>query len=100
MLFAPTRGQLERKLENAVHADACHYGLLNDKFALSARKHASADRRIFAFRVFPHDVEIDVAGIASCERTRNAGHQPHRPQVDILVDLAPTLAQRTPYRYR
>jgi len=41
-----------------------------------------------------HHVEVDVAGLAAHERAGDTGHQPHRPQVDVLVELAPPCHQR------
>ncbi len=59
---------------------------------------AAADRRILALGVLAHDVEVDVAGLAAGERRRHARHQPHRAQVDVLVELAAELEQRAPQR--
>jgi hypothetical protein len=51
---------------------------------------------IFAFGILAHHPEIDVAGLAIGKRRRHAGHQPHRPQIDVLVELAAELDQRAP----
>jgi hypothetical protein len=75
-----------------------HHGLLGDEFAVGIREHAAADGGIFAFGVFAHHPEIDVAGLAVGQRRRHARHQPHRAQVDVLVELAPELDQRAPQR--
>ena len=53
---------------------------------------------IFALGVLAHDAEIDVAGLAVGQRRRHAGHQPHRAQIDVLVELAAELDQRAPQR--
>jgi hypothetical protein len=67
-----------------------------DHLAVGVRKHASADGGIFALGIFAHHPEIDIAGLAVGERRRHAGHQPHRAQVDVLVELAPEFDQRAP----
>ena len=75
-----------------------HHRLLHDDLALGAGEHAPADRRILALGVLAHDPEIDVAGLAAGERRRHARHQAHRPQVDVLVELAAEQDQRSPQR--
>ena len=90
--------QLERELQHAVDADAGEDGLLHDDLALGAGKCAPADRRILAFGVLAHDPEVDVARLAARERRRHARHQPHRAQIDVLVELAPEQDQRAPQR--
>jgi hypothetical protein len=66
--------------------------------ALGAGEHAAADGGILALGVLAHDVEVDVAGLAAGERDGHAGHQPHRAQVDVLVELAAEQQQRAPQR--
>ena len=75
---------------------ARHHRLLHHEFTVGVREHAAADRGIFALGVFAHHPEIDIAGLAVGERRRHAGHQPHRAQVDVLVELAPEFYQRAP----
>ena len=74
------------------------HGFLHHDFALGAGEHAAADRGIFALGVLAHHPEIDVAGLAIGERRRHAGHQPHRAQIDVLVELAAEQDQRAPQR--
>ena len=75
-----------------------HHRLLHDHLALGAGEHAAADRRIFALGVLAHHPEVDVAGLAVGERRRHAGHQPHRAQIDVLVELAAEQDERAPQR--
>ncbi len=98
MFLAPALGQIEGVAQDAVDADAAHHGFLHDDLALGAGIHLAADRGIFALGVFAHDEEIDIAGLAAGERRWNARHQAHRPQVDILVELAAELQERAPER--
>ncbi len=93
--------QFEGELEDAVHARARHHRFLDHHLAVGAGEHAPADAGVFALGVLAHHVEIDVArlariAIAVHQRAADAGHQPHRAQVDILVKRAPELQQRTP----
>ena len=96
MLLGPALREVERKLEDAVDADARHHGLLNDDFSRRLGKHPAADRRVLSFRIFPHDVEIDIAGLAIRQRRGNAWHQADRTKIDVLIELAPELQQRAP----
>ena len=50
------------------------------------------------FGVLAHHPEVDVARLAVRERRRHARHQPHRAQVDVLVELATEQDQRAPQR--
>ena len=98
MLLRPRLREVEGIFQDAIDADARHHRLLGDEFAVGAGEHATADRRIFAFGVFTHDPEIDIAGIATDQRARHARHQAHRTQIDVLVELATELDQRAPQR--
>ena len=98
MLLRRLAGELEGEFQHAVDADAGQDGLLHDDFAVGAGKGAAADRRIFALGVLAHDPEIDVARLAVGERRRHARHQPHRTQVDVLIELAAEQDQRSPQR--
>jgi hypothetical protein len=97
-LVAEVRCFLEREFEHAVDADAGEDGLLHHHLALGAREDAPADRGIFAFGVLAHHPEVDVARLAVGERRGHARHQPHRPQVDVLIELAAELNERAPQR--
>src|SRR5690606_12314839 len=76
-----------------------HHRFLDDDLALGAGEHAPADRGIFPFGIFTHDIEIYVARLAASQRRGHAGHEAHRPQVHILVELAAELKQRAPQRH-
>ena len=80
----------------AIDADAREHGFLYDHLALGAGEDAAADGRVFAFGVFAHHPEVDVAGLAVGERGGHAGHEPHRAQIDVLVELAAELDERAP----
>src|SRR6185369_14404274 len=66
--------------------------------------HAPADAGVLAFGVFAHDVHVDFArlagtAVAAHHRRDDPRHQSGRPQVDVLVELAPEQQQRTPQRH-
>ena len=96
--FGVLRASSKANLQDAVDADAGEHRLLHDELALGAPEHAAADGGILTFGILPHHPEIDVAGLAIGERRRHAGHQPHRPQIDVLVELAAELNERAPQR--
>ncbi len=98
MLLRPLPGEVEGVADDAVDADARHHGLLHHELALGVGEHTPADRRIFALGVLAHDDEVDVTGLAAGERRTHARHQPHRPQIDILIELPAELDQRAPQR--
>ena len=88
--------EFKRELQNPIDAGACHHRLLGHEFTVGIREHPAAHGRIFAFGVFPHHPEIDVAGLAARERRRHSRHQPHRTKICILVELSPEFDQRAP----
>ena len=96
MLLGAGLREVEGELEDPVHADAGHDGFLEHGFAVGAFEDLAADAGVFAFGVLPHDVEVDVAGLASGQRAGHAGHQPDRPQVHVLVEGAAELQQAAP----
>ena len=98
MLLGPGLREVEGELEDAVDADAGHDGFLHHGLAVGAFEDLAADAGVFAFGVLPDDVEVDVAGLTSGQRAGHAGHQPHRPQVDVLVERAAELQQAAPQR--
>ena len=94
MFFRTRFGQLERKLQHPVHAYAGHHAFLHNDLALRALKHAPAYAGVFAFGVFAHDVHVNLTGLARCtvaahHRRDDAGHEPRRAQIDVLVELSP-----------
>ena len=98
MLLVALLRELEGELQDAVDADARHDRFLHHHFALGAREHLAADGGVLALGVLAHDEEVDVAGLAAGQRRRDAGHQAHRAQIDVLIELAPELDQRAPQR--
>ena len=96
MLLGAGLGQVEGVLEDPVHAGAGHDGFLDHGFAVGAFEDLPADAGVFAFGVFAHDVEVDVAGFASGQWAGHAGHQPDRPQAHVLVEGAAELQQAAP----
>ena len=99
MALRARRGELERELQDAVDAFAREHRFLEHDLALGALEQAPADRRILAFGVLAHDDEVDVARLAIGERRRDAWHQPAWTHVDVLVEAAAELDQRSPERH-
>src|SRR5262245_22395114 len=64
MFFRPRPRELESELQYTIDAGAGEDGLLEDELTFGAREHATPDRRVFAFGVLAHDVEVDLPGLA------------------------------------
>jgi hypothetical protein len=94
----PRHRQLEGELHDAVGAAAGEDAFLDHGFPLGAFVHDAADAGILALGVLAHHIEVDLAHLAVRQRARHAGHQAHRAQVHVLVELAAELEQRTPQR--
>ena len=90
--------QLISKLQDAIDAGACHYCLLNHHFTVGAGEHGAANAGVFTLGVFAHHIEVDIAGLTIRQRCFDARHQPHRTQIDVLVELPAELQQRAPQR--
>ena len=98
LFLAAFARELEREAHDAIGAAPRECGLLHRHFILGAVEHAPADRRILALAVLAHDPEIDVARLAVRERALHAGHQAHRPQVHVLLEVAAKRNQQAPQR--
>lgn len=96
MLLGPRLREVERVLEHAVDARARHDRLLHDGLAVRALEDLAADAAVLALGVLAHDPEVDVARLPARQGAFHARHQPRRPQVDVLVELAPELQQAAP----
>ncbi|MCY1508990.1 hypothetical protein D9M68_433170 [compost metagenome] len=90
-------GELERVVDDAVHAHAGEHGFLDRHLARRAFEQAPAHRGVFAFGVLAHDEEVDVAGLAVRQRAGHAGHQAHGAQVHVLVEVAADLDEQAPH---
>ena len=100
----PAPGQFEGVLQHPVGTEARVDRLLDHDLAIGAGVHDAAQIGVFALGVLAHDEEIDLAGPARPplridQRAGHAFEQPHRAQVDVLVELAPKLEQRAPQRH-
>ena len=98
MLLGPALREVEGVLEDAVHPDPGHHGFLDDGFAVGALEDLAADAGVLAFGVFPHHVEVDVAGKPAGQRAGHPGQQFDRAQADVLVEVAAELQQAAPQR--
>ena len=55
-----------------------------------------AQRRVFPFSVFTHDVEINIARLLAGQRAGHAGEEANRAQVHILIEFPTEFQQRPP----
>ena len=96
------RGRFARHLE-AVAEDPLdavpreEAGLLGD-FVRRADVDAAAEPGVLALGVLAHADHVDVGRRAVRERRRQAGKQPHRPQVDVLLKALAQRQQQIPHR--
>src|SRR6476620_5828604 len=88
--------QFEGKSQNPVDSLAAEDALLNDDFLIRAAIKPAADLGIFAFVVFAHYMEIDIARGSPRQRAWNAGQQSYRPEIYILTELASDRNQQPP----
>ena len=72
-------------------------GLLGH-FVRRADVNPAAEAGVFAFRVLAHADHVDVGRGAIGERRGEAGQQPHRPQVDVLLEALAQRQQQIPDR--
>ena len=79
MLLRRLAGKLEGEFEHPVDADAREHRFLHHYLTLGAGEDSAADGGIFAFGVFAHDPEVDIAGLSVGERCGHAG-QPTAPK--------------------
>ena len=56
-------GQFEGVTQDAVGSSAGEDGLLDHRLVLGAVVHAAADLGVFAFGVFAHDPDVDIARV-------------------------------------
>ena len=94
----PAFGELEGEPHDAIRAVSREDALLQDRLALGALEDAAAQARVLALGVLPDHVEVDVADLPARQRRGHAGHEPHRSQVHVLVELAPQRDQHAPER--
>ena len=92
-------GQLEGIAHDALAALLGEHRLLDRRLQLGALVHAPADRGILALVVLAHDEIVDVARLAVGERRLEALEQPHRAQVDVLLEAAADRDQQAPQRH-
>ena len=83
-------------LQDPVHAGAGHDGFLDHRFAVGAFEDLPADAGVFAFGVFAHDVEVDIARDPPGQRAGHAGQEFDRAEADVLVEVAAELQEAAP----
>lgn len=64
---------------------------LRHDFPISALEDLPADAGVLALGALPDHIEVHVAGLTSGQGARHTGHQPDRPQVDVLIEGAAEL---------
>ena len=99
LLARPGPGQFERKLQHPVDADARHHGLL-DHDSRSVPSYMRPPMLEYSPSVFSRTIIMSMSpALQAGQRRADAGHQARRAQVDVLVELAAELEQRTPQRH-
>ncbi len=68
-------------------------------FVRRAPVQPSAEPGVFAFGVLAHAHPVDVGGCAVAQRPRHAGQQPHRAQIDELLEALPDRQDQFPDRH-
>ena len=91
-------GELEGVAHDPVAAAPREHRFLHRHFVFGAAIEPAADFRVFALVVLAHDIKIDVARRAVAQRRLDPGEEPHRTQVDVLVEAAPQRDQQAPQR--
>src|SRR6266542_5338547 len=65
------------------------HGILLNGLPRRAGVESAADARVFAFAVLPHADHVDLGCATICERRRDAGQEPNRSQVHVLIEVLP-----------
>jgi hypothetical protein len=78
--------RLEGVARDALDAVAREHAELLRALVRAPDVYASADPAVLPFRVLADADHVDVGRLAVGERRRHAFHEPHRPQVDVLVE--------------
>src|SRR5262249_31069730 len=85
------RGKFKAVAQDPFYAVASEKTGLFRSLVGRAYVNAAAETRVLALGIFADAHHVDVGAAAVGERRREAGEEPHRPQVDVLLK---TLAQR------
>src|SRR5581483_8282773 len=88
LLFA-LAGGMKGGTHDALAAAAGEHGGLHGGLVRRASVEAAADGSVFAFGVLAVDEKVDAAGGLVAQGRLYAVEQVRRPQVDVLVELAP-----------
>src|SRR5690606_9342253 len=88
----------ERIAHHAIASPAGENRLLQRRLGIRSRIDHTADVGILALDILAHDIEIDLARIAPLQRALDPLEQSHRPQIDILVELATDRDEQPPER--
>ena len=90
--------QLERVAHDALDADAGENRDLRADFLRQPAMHPPAAAGIFAFGVFAHDHPVEIAGADMAQRRGDAGQDPGRPDVGVLVKALADRQAQAPQR--
>ncbi len=89
-------GQLKSIPHNSVHTFARKDSFLNSHFQVCSLVQPTADLRVLTFIVLPHHDKIDVFRCPVGKGRLDAGQEPDRADIDILLHLAANWNQQTP----
>ena len=85
-MFVSFARQLESESQHAIYPTPRENRLLNGHLIVGPLVETSADVRILAFVIFPHDAEIDLPRFPILKRSFNAFKKAHRAQVYVLPE--------------
>src|SRR3954452_7863656 len=80
------RRDLETVPQDPLDAVAGEYADLLRDLVRGAAVNAAAHARVFTLRVLAHAYHVDIGGAAAGQRRRQTCKQPHRPQIDVLIE--------------
>jgi hypothetical protein len=90
--------QLEGEAQTRSTPRRVKTALLDRHLLRRAGVEPAADLGVLALDVLAHDHEVDVAGLAAGERAGHPLEEPHRAEVDVLVEAAADGDQKAPER--
>ena len=96
----PLGGAGEGVAHDPVDAEAGEDRFLERELVVGALVEAAADLGIFALVVLADDQHVDVARLLAGERRRHAIEQADRPDIGVLLEVAPDRHQQRPQRHR
>jgi hypothetical protein len=93
---APVPSALESVTPHALDAPAREHCRLNSHLLRRSLEDAAADAGVFALRVLTDTQDVHGLGPGGAKRRQNAGEEPNRAQVHVLVEALPNWEKQFP----